>query len=100
MKTGYDIAIKTLVKQHKTLTAAGADPEQLKSIAEGIEHLCYPYREDLAESVPCPLHDPKDEEKAGFDADNDLCRRFMTSVRLKEIAWDALQYLRSQGVDC
>ncbi len=97
MKVGYSIALKILVQQHKKLTAAGADPEQLKSIAEGIESLCYPYREDLTETVKSPLYDPKD---TNLDEDQEVSRKIKIRVHLSEIAWEALQYLRGQGVDC
>lgn len=97
MKIGYDEAIKTLVDQHKKLSAANADPDQLKSIAEGIEHLCYPFREDLTHHVPSPLFDRRD---SGLDEDEEAARKLKIRVNLSEIAWEALQYLRSQGIDC
>ncbi len=97
MKIGYDIAIKALVARHKELVQAGADQETLQSIAEGIEHLCYPFREDLTENVPSPLHDPKDNV---LDPDKELARKLSVRVHLSEVAWQALEYLRGQGVDC
>ena len=97
MKIGYDIAIKALVARHKELAQSGADKKTLKSIAEGIEHLCYPYREDLTENVPSPLHDPNDTE---FDPDKEAARKLGVRVHLSQVAWDALEYLRQQGVDC
>ena len=91
------MAIKVLVKHHKELMASGAGPEKLKSVAEGIEHLCYPYREDLTENVPSPLYDPNDTE---FDPDKEAARKLGVRVHLSQVAWDALEYLRQQGVDC
>ncbi|MCG8568357.1 MAG: hypothetical protein MI747_25080 [Desulfobacterales bacterium] len=97
MRVGYDIAIKALVTHHKKLVASRANSEALKSVAEGIEYLCYPFREDLTENVPSPLYDPKDGE---LDPDKEAARKLGIRVYLSEVAWQALEYLRRQGVDC
>ena len=97
MKVGYDIAIKILVERHKELMHFNADSDVLKSVAEGIEHLCYPFREDLTENVPSPLYDPNDKE---FNPDKEAARKLGVRVHLVQVAWDALEYLRQQGVDC
>lgn len=61
MKVGYKKAIEVLYNEYKRLQAENGNPEEIKSIREGIEYLCYPYREDLTEDIRSPLQDPNDD---------------------------------------
>ncbi|MBU0993403.1 MAG: hypothetical protein KJ737_12990 [Proteobacteria bacterium] len=60
MKAGYKRAIEILVEKYEELKANHGDPEEIQSIREGIERLCYPFREDLTEDVRSPLQDSDD----------------------------------------
>ena len=59
MKIGYHHALKILLQEYKNLiTEIDSDSqEKAKSIREGIEYLCYPFREDLSKFVRSPLRD-------------------------------------------
>ena len=58
MKTGYKKAIEVLFTEYEKLKSENADPDDIKSIREGIEYLCYPFREDLTENIRSPIQDP------------------------------------------
>lgn len=62
-KVGYKHAIQSLFNEYEKLVKENpSDPEtieKMKSIREGIEYLCYPFREDIPyEDLPVsPLQD-------------------------------------------
>ncbi|MBU0993404.1 MAG: hypothetical protein KJ737_12995 [Proteobacteria bacterium] len=60
MKVGYKKAIEVLYNEYKRLQAENGNPEEIKGIREGIEYLCYPFKEDLTEDIRSPLQDPND----------------------------------------
>ena len=71
MKIGYHHALNVLIAEYKRLMK---DPESIskekaKSVREGIEYLCYPYREDLSKFVCSPLRDEDDPEQDFTKAD-------------------------------
>ncbi|HAO20773.1 MAG: hypothetical protein BWK80_51540 [Desulfobacteraceae bacterium IS3] len=55
MKAGYNRAIQILFDEYKRLKDNHEREEILQSIREGIEYLCYPFREDLTEDISSPL---------------------------------------------
>jgi len=61
MKVGYKKAIEILFTEYEKLKSANGHPDDLKSIREGIEYLCYPFREDLTKDIRSPLQDPDDD---------------------------------------
>jgi hypothetical protein len=88
MKAGYKKAIEVLFKEYKRRQAESWNPEEVRSVREGIEYLCYPFREDLAEDIRSPLKSPDDDlsldkadrstpekEKAFWENMSELSRR-------------------------
>ncbi len=71
MKKGYQHAIKCLLDEYKRLMTDpdSSNKEKAQSIREGIEYLCYPYREDLSKPVPSPLRDENNPEEDFTKAD-------------------------------
>lgn len=69
MKVGYRKAIEILFEEYQRQKAANGDPEEIQSIREGIEYLCYPFREDLSEDIRSPLQDPEDDSLNLLKAD-------------------------------
>ena len=107
MKKGYQHAIKCLLDEYKRLMT---DPdnnskEKAQSIREGIEYLCYPYREDLSKPVPSPLRDEDNPEEDCTRADlstpekqvafnNRMAEGVNKDIALSFVAQEALAYLR------
>ncbi len=59
-KVGYKHAIELLFDEYKTLLEKKSeDKERLQSIREGIDYLCFPFREDITseERPESPLQD-------------------------------------------
>jgi hypothetical protein len=69
MKVGYKKAIEILFEEYQKQKATNGDPEEIQSIREGIEYLCYPFREDLSEDIRSPLQDPEDDSLNPMKAD-------------------------------
>jgi hypothetical protein len=57
-KVGYIYAIKALFDEYKRLNETKGDSEQIQSLREGIEYLCYPFRDDV-EVMTSPLYGPE-----------------------------------------
>ena len=57
MKVGYKKAIEILFTEYEKLKSQNSNQDDIKSIREGIEYLCYPFREDLTKVIRSPLHD-------------------------------------------
>lgn len=91
-KIGYNYAILELVSLHKKLKAKSQDPAKLKSIEEGIEFLCWPYRQDMWYQGPSPLCE--DNEFGILRDDDEKSRRLDIRVELSDIAYEAMEYLR------
>ena len=58
MKVGYKKAIEILFAEYEKLKSENGNPDDIKSIREGIEYLCYPFREDLTKDIRSPIQDP------------------------------------------
>ncbi len=69
MKVGYNRAIQILFDEYRRRKDNCESEEVLQSIREGIEYLCYPFREDLREDVPSPLQCSDDPELNPLKAD-------------------------------
>jgi hypothetical protein len=71
MKKGYQHALKILLDEYKRLMADpdSSSKEKAQSVREGIEYLCYPYREDLSKFVRSPLRDEDNPEEDFTRAD-------------------------------
>ena len=61
MKTGYRKAIEVLFLEYQRLVSENGNEEDIKSIREGIEYLCYPYRDDLSEDTRSLIQDPESD---------------------------------------
>ena len=104
MRIGYKKALEVLFDEYNKLKSENGDPDDIRSIREGIEYLCYPFREDLNEDVRSPLQDPQDDslhilkadrstpekEKAFHERMSELSRR---SLDVKLYALDVLKQL-------
>lgn len=105
MKVGYAYAIQVLLDEFRKIKNEEGRGEDLQSLREGIEYLCYPFREDLSEAVRSPLQDPGDpeldpgradcatvEKELAFDGRvSELLSRHL---QVKRFALDALEYIR------
>jgi len=60
-KVGYKHAIEHLFNEYERLVKVNPEDEKTKSIKEGIEYLCFPFREDLT-SDQIPISPLQDEE--------------------------------------
>jgi hypothetical protein len=89
MKLGYKYAIEVLLDHYRSLKRDKTDPEQIQQIKEGIEYLCYPWREDLTEEVRSPLIE--DDEDGPLDDDEELARRGKIQVEMSEYVWNVLK---------
>ncbi len=71
MKKGYQQAIKCLLAEYQRLMAApdSDSKEKAQSVREGLEYLCYPYRQDLSKFVRSPLRDEDNPEEDFTRAD-------------------------------
>ena len=110
MKKGYQHAINCLLDEYKRLIASpGSNKEQIQSIREGIEYLCYPYREDLSKPVRSPLRDEDDPEEDFTRADlstpekqiafNDrMAEGVNRDFALSVVAQKALAFLREHQI--
>ncbi len=58
MKIGYQYALKTLFNTYREMKKNGSDDMQIKSLIEGIEYLCLPFREDISSSITSKMHNP------------------------------------------
>jgi hypothetical protein len=106
LKKGYQHALKILLDEYKRLMAdPDSKKEKAQSIREGIEYLCYPYREDLSKFVRSPLRDEGNPEEDFTRADlstpekqaafNDrMAEGVNRDFALSLVAQDALSYLR------
>jgi hypothetical protein len=66
-----------------------ADPEQIQQIKEGIEYLCYPWREDRTETVRSPLIEKG--EYGPLDDDEELARRGKIQIEISGYVWKVLK---------
>jgi len=89
MKIGYQYAIKLLLEHYRELKARGGDIGQIQELREGIEYLCYPWREDISETVVSPLKELGDPDF--LDDDEELARRGDIYVNMSEYAWLVLK---------
>ncbi len=107
MKKGYQHSLKILLDEYKRLKAepGSINKEQAQSIREGIEYLCYPYREDLSKFVRSPLRDETDPEQDFTKADlsthekqivfnNRMAEGINKDIVLSFVAQEALTYLK------
>jgi hypothetical protein len=93
MKLGYKHAIEVLLEHYYSLKRDKADPEQIQQIKEGIEYLCYPWREDLTEEVRSPLIEKG--EYGPLDDDEELARRGKIQVEMSGYVWQVLKAIGS-----
>lgn len=63
MKVGYLYALKILYDAYRGRKNGNYDENQLKSIEEGIEYLCLPFREDVDSSVTSKMQNPFTDPK-------------------------------------
>jgi len=106
MKIGYHHALNVLLAEYKRLMKDPAgNKEKAQSVREGIEYLCYPYREDLSKPVRSPLRDETDPEQDFTKADlstpdkqiafnNRMAEGVNRDFALSLVAQEALAYLR------
>ena len=107
MKKGYQQAIKCLLAEYKRLMddPGNDSKEKAQSVREGLEYLCYPYREDLSKFVRSPLRDENDPEQDFTKADlstpekqvafnNRMAEGVNKDIALSFVAQEALAYLR------
>lgn len=82
MKKGYQQAVKCLLDEYKRLMddPGNDSKEKAQSVREGLEYLCYPYREDLSRFVRSPLRDEDNPEED--------CTRADLSTTEKKIAFE------------
>jgi hypothetical protein len=93
VKIGYKYAIEVLLERYRALKNDNADPELIQQIKEGIEYLCYPWREDLTEQVRSPL--VEDGEEGFIEDDEELFRRGEIRVEMSEYVWRVLKAIGS-----
>jgi hypothetical protein len=107
MKIGYHHALNVLLAEYKKLMKDpdGSSKEKIQSVREGIEYLCYPYREDLSKFIRSPLRDEDNPEENFTRADlstpekqaafNDrMAEGVNRDFALSLVAQEALSYLR------
>lgn len=91
MKIGYQYAIETLLNRYRQ--SEDVSQEQRQQLKEGIEYLCLPWREDLAEDVPSPLFEKDDPP---FIEDNsEIARRGEIQIRMSRYVWEVLKEIGS-----
>ena len=93
MKTGYKHAIEVLFDHYQVLKNKNEDTDLIQQIKEGIEYLCYPWREDLTEQVKSPLIE--DDETGFLENDEELFRRGDIHVEMSAYVWKVLKAIGS-----
>jgi len=104
---GVNGAGKSTFARSFLITKTDSDSkEKAKSIREGIEYLCYPFREDLSKFVRSPLRDENDPEQNFLKADlsttenqitfNDhMAEMINKDIKLSVYAHEILSYLKN-----
>ena len=96
-----------MLDEYKRLKADpdSSSEEKSQSVREGIEYLCYPYREDLSKPVRSPLRDENNPEQDFTKADLSTPEKLVAfNKRMAEgvnrdfalslVAQEALRYLK------
>ena len=89
MKIGYQYAIEVLLVHYRKLQKEQADSALIQQLKEGIEYLCYPWREDRSEHVRSPLIEAHEPEILEDHAE--LARRGRIHVQMAEYVWEVLK---------